>query len=190
VPAKALSILEQYRREKPKHDLVFPDLEPLANLTDALAVQRYIKTRVKSNNRYLQEVLKTAKVKKTVTMHIARHSFGNIAKGKINIPTLQLLFRHTHMSTPMGIWHISTMKKRITRWMRYWVYNPYDLKNEGGEDGVEKNDRSFAHRVKLLYLRYQLPYQSPRRKPLGNHLKKDLGLRIASNCYWRVSLKR
>jgi integrase len=102
VPAKALSILEQYRREKPKHDLVFPDLEPLANLTDALAVQRYIKTRVKSNNRYLQEVLKTAKVKKTVTMHIARHSFGNIAKGKINIPTLQLLFRHTHLSTTYG----------------------------------------------------------------------------------------
>lgn len=102
VPQKALAILEQYRREKPKHDLVFPDLEPLANLADALAVQRYIKTRIKSNNKYFQEVLEKAKISKKVTMHFARHTFGNIAKTKISIPTLQLLFRHTDIKTTYG----------------------------------------------------------------------------------------
>ena len=35
-------------------------------------------------------------------MHIARHSFDNIAKTKISIPTLQLLFRHTDIKTTYG----------------------------------------------------------------------------------------
>ena len=102
VPAKALSILSQYGREKPKHDLVFPDLEKLDNLNDNLAVQRYIKTRVKANNEQLQKVLEKAKINKKITMHFARHSFGNIAKTKISIPTLQLLFRHTDIKTTYG----------------------------------------------------------------------------------------
>ena len=102
VPQKALAILEQYHRKKPKHDLVFPDLETLDNLNDALRVQAYIKTRIKANNKHFQKVLDKAKINKTVTMHIARHSFGNIAKTKISIPTLQLLFRHTDIKTTYG----------------------------------------------------------------------------------------
>jgi integrase len=102
VPVKALAILEQYRRESPKHDLVFPDLEPLADLNDKLKVQRYIKHRVKYNNEHFQKALEKAKINKKITMHFARHTFGNIAKTKISIPTLQLLFRHTDIKTTYG----------------------------------------------------------------------------------------
>jgi integrase len=102
VPVKALAILAQYRREASKHDLVFPDLEPLESLTNALKLQAYIKVRIKVNNHHFQKVLEKAKITKKVTMHIARHSFGNIAKTKISIPTLQLLFRHTDIKTTYG----------------------------------------------------------------------------------------
>jgi len=102
VPVKALAILAQYRRETSKHDLVFPDLEPLESLTEALKLQSYIKVRIKVNNHHFQKVLEKAEINKKVTMHIARHSFGNIAKTKISIPTLQLLFRHTDIKTTYG----------------------------------------------------------------------------------------
>lgn len=102
VPVKALAILAQYRRETSKHDLVFPDLEPLESLTEALKLQSYIKVRIKVNNHHFQKVLEKARITKKVTMHIARHSFGNIAKTKISIPTLQLLFRHTDIKTTYG----------------------------------------------------------------------------------------
>lgn len=102
VPVKASKIISEYQRENSKHDLVFPDLEGLDDLFDSLKLQSYIKVRIKVNNHHFQKVLKEAKIKKKVTMHIARHSFGNIAKTKISIPTLQLLFRHSDIKTTYG----------------------------------------------------------------------------------------
>lgn len=40
VPDKAFNIIEQYRRENPIHDLVFPDLEGLADLNNLYSVQQ------------------------------------------------------------------------------------------------------------------------------------------------------
>lgn len=102
VPQKALAILKQYRRSDPKHDLVFPDLETLNDLSQDLRVQGYIKTRVKANNAHLQKALKDAGIKKKVTMHIARHSFGNLSGDKIPLQMLQKLYRHSHISTTIG----------------------------------------------------------------------------------------
>ncbi|MES2652974.1 MAG: site-specific integrase [Bacteroidota bacterium] len=102
IPQLALNILEQYKRENSKHDLVFPDLEKLPDLTQDLIVQSYIKTRIKANNKQFQKVVKKAEIKQKVTMHIARHSFGNISGDQIPVQMLQKLYRHTHISTTMG----------------------------------------------------------------------------------------
>jgi integrase len=102
VPTKALAILEHYRRPNPIHDLVFPDLENVPNLDDAFNVQKRIKTRIKQNNEQLQKVLTEAKITKKVTMHISRHSFGNISGSKIPVQMLQKFYRHSSITTTMG----------------------------------------------------------------------------------------
>ena len=102
VPEKALAILEQYRRSNAKHDLVFPDLESVPDLNKPLVVQRRIKTRIRQNNAQLQEVIKKAEITKTVTMHISRHSFGNISGSKIPIQMLQKFYRHSSITTTIG----------------------------------------------------------------------------------------
>jgi integrase len=102
IPDKALSIIEQYRREYPVHDLVFPDLESLPDLLDEIQVQTRIKTRIRKNNEQLQKALKKSGVTKTVTMHIARHTFGHISGGKIDPKMLQKFYRHTSITTTMG----------------------------------------------------------------------------------------
>jgi integrase len=102
VPERALAILEQYKRDNPKHNLVFPDLEKLESLSQDLEVQSYIKTRVKANNNHFQKAVKAAGIGKKVTMHIARHSFGNISGDQIPVQMLQKLYRHTNISTTMG----------------------------------------------------------------------------------------
>jgi integrase len=102
VSSKALAILEQYKRPNPKHDLVFPDLEKLDNLTDSFTVQSYIKARIKASNEQLPNVAKTAKIEKEITMHIARHTFGNISGDKIPLQMLQKLYRHSSITTTIG----------------------------------------------------------------------------------------
>jgi len=102
VSSKALIILEQYKRPNPKHDLVFPDLEKLDNLTDGFTVQSYIKARIKASNEQLPNVAKAAKIDKDLTMHIARHTFGNISGDKIPLQMLQKLYRHSSITTTIG----------------------------------------------------------------------------------------
>jgi integrase/recombinase XerD len=42
------------------------------------------------------------KISKKLTMHIARHSFGNIAGDKIPIQMLQKLYRHSSIRTTIN----------------------------------------------------------------------------------------
>jgi len=102
VPEKAFKILSQHKRESPSHDLVFPDLEALSSLKDKYALQTRIKTRVKCINENLEEVAKAAGIKKKLTMHIARHTFGHISGDKIPIQMLQKLYRHSSITTTIG----------------------------------------------------------------------------------------
>lgn len=101
VPDKAQRILDLYTRETP-HDLVFPDLGKLDDLSDLFAVQRYIKTRTKSCNDYLKQVAEEIGLSKPLSMHIARHTFGNISGDKIPVQMLQKLYRHTSITTTIG----------------------------------------------------------------------------------------
>ena len=103
VPLKAQAIIDHYKdRDNNVHDLLFPDLEKLDNLINKLAVQQRIKVRVKENNEQLEKVVKLTGIKKKVTMHIARHSFGNISGDKIPVQMLQKLYRHSSITTTIG----------------------------------------------------------------------------------------
>ncbi len=50
-------------------------------------------------NRALKRVAKHLGIKKNISMHIARHSFGNISGDKIPIQMLQKLYRHSSVTT-------------------------------------------------------------------------------------------
>lgn len=101
VPEKAMKILEQYSKDS-IHDLVFPDLGRLVSLNNPNAVQSYIKTRVKSCNDYLKQVAEGLGLSKSLTMHIARHTFAQISSDKIPVNVLQRLYRHSDIKTTMG----------------------------------------------------------------------------------------
>ena len=53
-------------------------------------------------NENLLTVAKAAKINKPLTMHISRHTFGNISGDKIPIQMLQKLYRHTSVTTTIG----------------------------------------------------------------------------------------
>jgi integrase/recombinase XerD len=101
VPDKAKKILEQYSHDK-AHDLVFHDLVSMPDLAKSYDVQIRIKTRVKSCNKHLKNIAKKVGIKKPLTMHIARHTFGNLSGDKISIQLLQKLYRHTSITTTIG----------------------------------------------------------------------------------------
>ena len=48
------------------------------------------------------KVAELADIVKNLTMHIARHTFGNISGEKISIHMLQKLYRHTSITTTIG----------------------------------------------------------------------------------------
>lgn len=102
VPEKALNIINAYRRENPINDFVFPDLETVADITNPFLVQMRIAQRNKKINEDLEEVAKLGKISKKLTMHIARHTFGNISGDRIPIQMLQKLYRHTSITTTIG----------------------------------------------------------------------------------------
>jgi integrase len=101
VPEKALRILEQYSRDT-THDLVFPDLAKMPDLSKSYEVQNYIKTRVRSCNDYLKKIAEKAEITKPISMHISRHSFAQISEDKIPTNILQRLYRHSDIKTTMG----------------------------------------------------------------------------------------
>ena len=99
VPDKAYSTLECYRSEKKNdEDFVFPEMKK-ANLKDPKDVYAKTKTSNKKFNKYLKQVASKAEISKKVTMHIARHSFGQISEDKIPIKMLQKLYRHSSVTT-------------------------------------------------------------------------------------------
>lgn len=99
---KASVLLESYKKDKSKSDdFIFPELK-VANLKSAQDVLTKTKTATKKFNKYLQSIAKKTEIDKKVTMHIARHTFGNISGDKISIQILQKLYRHSHISTTMN----------------------------------------------------------------------------------------
>jgi integrase len=104
IPGKALKILEQYRQDKiDLNDFVFPDLKGFPGIKDEFLVQRKIAFTTSRYDKFLRKfVAPAAKIEKPLTMHIARHTFGNISGDKIPIQMLQKLYRHSSITTTIG----------------------------------------------------------------------------------------
>ena len=102
ISAKVLAILDQYRGRETRHDLIFPELTVADDLNDLYTVQRKTAYADKNLNKALKDVAKKAGITKPLTMHISRHSFGNISGDKIPIQMLQKLYRHTSITTTIG----------------------------------------------------------------------------------------
>jgi site-specific recombinase XerD len=102
IPDKVLSILDFYKDDK-RHatDFVFPELKK-ANLDNAKDIYNKRKTATKKFNDNLKSIAKKAKIDKKITMHIARHTFGNIAGDSIHPLMLQKLYRHSDLKTTLN----------------------------------------------------------------------------------------
>jgi len=103
VPAKAMAILSQYEAQKSSdEDLVFPELRALNDLENRFETERQISYAIKRIDENLQKLAKKVGIKKDLTMHIARHTFGNISEDKISPKMLQKLYRHSSLNTTIG----------------------------------------------------------------------------------------
>ncbi|MCG3167137.1 MAG: Tyrosine recombinase XerC [Bacteroidia bacterium] len=100
---KAQAILDKYLYYNLPHDLVFPALQDVKNMDDTYEVQKRISEVRHNANKALKRLAQSLGITKSPTLHIARHSFGNIVGDK-NIPPqlLQKLYRHTSITTTIG----------------------------------------------------------------------------------------
>jgi integrase/recombinase XerD len=103
VPDKALLILNQYEQYREnKDDLIFPELKG-CDFNNKFNTQRTIGFKTSAIDKILRlHVANKAKIEKPLTMHIARHTFGNISGDRIHIQMLQKLYRHSSIITTMG----------------------------------------------------------------------------------------
>jgi integrase len=97
VPDKVLKILDKLERHEDSVFL-FKELEGV-DINDNRLFRTRIKTVTRNFNRRLEIVAEKVGIDKKMSMHIARHSFGNISGDKIPIQMLQKLYRHSSVTT-------------------------------------------------------------------------------------------
>lgn len=100
LPEKANAIIESYRGTS-EESYVFPYLKDEYELDDKIF---HTKTRSFNSmiNKELKALKSSLKIDKNVSMHISRHSFGQIAGDKISAQDLQKLYRHSDLKTTIG----------------------------------------------------------------------------------------
>ena len=102
IPDRALAILDYYKQFKTKKDdYVFPFLKK-ANQNDQYDLYVKRKNAIDLLNKHLKRIAEMCKIDKNLSIHIARHSFGNIAADKIHPKMLQKLYRHSDLKTTIG----------------------------------------------------------------------------------------
>lgn len=104
LPEKALAIINQYTADaRDSNDYIFPELKRLDEDATPFIIQRTIAFAASRIDKLLRlHVAPKAKIEKKLTMHIARHTFGNISGDKIPIQMLQKLYRHSSVTTTIG----------------------------------------------------------------------------------------
>lgn len=98
IPEKAIEIFDSYKSDSDYDGLIFPQLRNI-NLNDTEEVSKRTQSITRNLNRRLKIASKQLGIKKNISMHIARHSFGNISGDKIPIQMLQKLYRHSSVTT-------------------------------------------------------------------------------------------
>lgn len=103
IPDKAEVILQKYIYRKDQgHVLVFPELDHVADLDNRFEVERQTSFKISLIDDGLKKIAKKAGIEKILSMHIARHTFGNISGEKIPLKMLQKLYRHSSITTTIG----------------------------------------------------------------------------------------
>ena len=101
LPKKVHGILNDYVDDKfEENDYIFPELK----LVDPKNKKQIFDKSKRGNrkiNAQLVTIAEKAGISKKLSMHIARHSFGNIAGDKIPVQMLQQLYRHSSVTTTM-----------------------------------------------------------------------------------------
>lgn len=97
IPLKVEHLLDIYKEDR-NSDLVFKELR-MVNFNDPRQLRTRIKTATRNFNRRLSMIAERVGIEKKLSMHIARHSFGNISGNKIPIQMLQKLYRHSSVTT-------------------------------------------------------------------------------------------
>ena len=102
IPDKILVILSYYRNGKTANDdYIFPELKGI-DRQNKKAIVSTTSNADKNLNKYLKRIAKLAEIDKKITMHISRHTFGNISGDKISIQMLQKLYRHSSITTTVS----------------------------------------------------------------------------------------
>jgi integrase/recombinase XerD len=101
IPPKAQALLDKYKNDEQKHDLIFPELKVLDELIP-FEEQRKISYASKRLDKSLKQTAKSLGITKNISMHIARHTFGNISGDLIPVQMLQKLYRHSSITTTIG----------------------------------------------------------------------------------------
>ena len=102
ITSKAERIINLYNARKNKLDTyVLPELNK-ADITDNKDIYRKITTAKSKYNRSLKKIAKKVGITKSISCHIARHSFGNISGDKIPVQMLQKLYRHSDITTTIN----------------------------------------------------------------------------------------
>lgn len=95
---KLQKILDEYLPTKTSNSgYIFPELKDASN--NPKDILRVTKTGNKRLNRYLGQIADRAEITKKITMHVARHSFGNISGDRIPLQVLQKLYNHSDIKT-------------------------------------------------------------------------------------------
>ncbi|WP_240475133.1 tyrosine-type recombinase/integrase [Neotamlana sedimentorum] len=102
IPEKASEIIKIYQQNYSlDNDLIFDYLKD-TDLKDSQRVSIRTQTITRNLNRHLKKVASKLDITKKMSMHIARHSFGNISGDKIPIQMLQKLYRHSSVTTTIN----------------------------------------------------------------------------------------
>ncbi|WP_224490090.1 site-specific integrase [Robertkochia flava] len=110
IPVKAEKILGKYRSGKSSRNALLFDYLQEADLHHSRTRLTRIRTSTRTINRRLKTIADKLEIDKKLTMHIARHSFGNISGDKIPIQMLQKLYRHSSITTTIA-YQASFMQK-------------------------------------------------------------------------------
>lgn len=98
IHGKLQKILDEYLPTKTSNsDYIFPELKDTS--TNPKDILRDTKTGNKRLNRFLRQIGDRAGITKKITMHISRHSFGNISGDRIPLQVLQKLYNHSDIKT-------------------------------------------------------------------------------------------
>ncbi len=101
--------------------MVFPYLKTVKDFKDKFEIQRKIAFTVANLNKSLKQIGEDLKIDKKLTLHIARHTFGNISGDKISIQMLQKLYRHSSITLTIG-YQSSFIHKDAVDAFIFWLF--------------------------------------------------------------------